>query len=706
MVDSPFLSAPLRRYLRDRHLAMPVPGLLWAVLLVFFLTASADARIMDVPREYGTIQKAIDAAEDGDEIIVAPGRYVENIHMLGKDIVLRSTNPQDFATVEATIIDGNHAGTVVTFLGLETRECVVSGFTITNGWAHQGGGFHGSNGDLFPDLPWARPTIEYNIIRNNRCGSDTQLVWSEGGGIYRCRGVIRGNVIVENEAPGLEICDDWPYDCEFSAGYGGALDSCTGLIEHNLFARNRANYASAFYVGKATIRGNIVVENLGTSCIWGVLGDVFEENVVINNEIGEQSGAIEGFTGDILNNVITGNTGYGLLSVAKDGRVEGNYIANNRNEVAGSNYQIWGARNVWRNAIVGTRSDKLVRVLAGCRDVRYNVIFDNASSALGGLVLGDCEDIIGNIICANTFARSIFVLCRGKFYNNTIFGNSTQNVKGLFEDSPNLDIRNCIFWNNTTPTGVLFPSGLTPIYSCIENDASGEPTNISLDPKFVDPENGDFSLQPDSPCIDAGAYVPEAAFDILGRPRGFDGSPEPRGDGSDFDIGAFEFFRRVVGEGEGEGEAGLHSADIDGNGRIAMHELLRVIQFYNARGYHCAEGTEDGYAPGEVETDPIPWVNPLEVARSPLVEAYMEKHNIELPEIPEEHITLWRAVVTGQWPSETKADGCVPHSSDYFTQDWRIALTELLRLIQFYNTPGGYHPCLDSEDGFCPGAGE
>lgn len=34
-------------------------------------------------------------------------------------------------------------------------------------------------------------------------------------------------------------------------------------------------------------------------------------------------------------------------------------------------------------------------------------------------------------------------------------------------------------------------------------------------------------------------------------------------------------------------------------------------------------------------------------------------------------------------------------------QDWSVSLSELLRLIQFYNS-GGYAACLDGEDGFCP----
>lgn len=46
--------------------------------------------------------------------------------------------------------------------------------------------------------------------------------------------------------------------------------------------------------------------------------------------------------------------------------------------------------------------------------------------------------------------------------------------------------------------------------------------------------------------------------------------------------------------------------------------------------------------------------------------------------------------------------GCSPHSSDYAPQDWSISLEELLRAIQFYNA-GGYFYCpgAGTEDGFC-----
>ena len=80
---------------------------------------------------------------------------------------------------------------------------------------------------------------------------------------------------------------------------------------------------------------------------------------------------------------------------------------------------------------------------------------------------------------------------------------------------------------------------------------------------------------------------------------------------------------------------------------MSLSELLRVIQFYNAGGYHCDASGEDGYAPG---------------------------------------------------PGDT---ACTPHATDYNPQDWTLSLSEVLRAIQFYNA-GAYATCPGTEDGFCP----
>jgi hypothetical protein len=56
----------------------------------------------------------------------------------------------------------------------------------------------------------------------------------------------------------------------------------------------------------------------------------------------------------------------------------------------------------------------------------------------------------------------------------------------------------------------------------------------------------------------------------------------------------------------------------------------------------------------------------------------------------------------GYAPGVEEAYFCPPHTSDYSPQDWRITLNELLRAIQFYNS-GAVLPCPDAgtEDGFC-----
>ena len=151
-------------------------------------TSPAVADILHVPGDFPTIQAAIDAAVDGDEVEVHPGTYNEAIDFLDKAIRVYSTDGPD-----VTIIDAQQTGTVVTCHSAEGPDSVLEGFTITGGGgANDGGGmrnfkssptvtnctFSGntakSGGGMWNVL--SSPTVTNCTFSGNSAGS--------GGGMY------------------------------------------------------------------------------------------------------------------------------------------------------------------------------------------------------------------------------------------------------------------------------------------------------------------------------------------------------------------------------------------------------------------------------------------------------------------------------------------------------------------------------------------
>ena len=57
------------------------------------LDAPMQSIVIEVPRDYSTIQQAIDASNDGDVIHVSEGVYFENINFNGKSVALIGENP-------------------------------------------------------------------------------------------------------------------------------------------------------------------------------------------------------------------------------------------------------------------------------------------------------------------------------------------------------------------------------------------------------------------------------------------------------------------------------------------------------------------------------------------------------------------------------------------------------------------------------------
>ena len=107
-------------------------GQIDAISLEFgYATEDGPVENLTTGEHYDYIQHAIVRGQAGDKIVVAEGTYHEDIDLMGRNLTLSSTDPDDPAVVAATIIDGGSR--VVTFANGEDAGCILSGFTITGG---------------------------------------------------------------------------------------------------------------------------------------------------------------------------------------------------------------------------------------------------------------------------------------------------------------------------------------------------------------------------------------------------------------------------------------------------------------------------------------------------------------------------------------------------------------------------------------------
>lgn len=257
------------------------------VCLAVVLIRPAAATIINVPADHATIQGAINAAINGDEVIVQPGFYSENVVMLGKNITLRSSDPTSATVVATTIIDGGTTTSVITFAGSETSACAVLGFTIQNGNAASGGGIRGNG---------CAATISRNVIQNNTASS--------GAGIYGIEGLISRNIITNNVA---------------STSGGGIAQATGATIEFNTISYNQVTGGARQGAGIRSshdiiCRNNRIVYNQVTTGYGAGVGidnssGFFANNVIAFNEtlVNGTGAAMFAVTGTMQNCVIYGN---------------------------------------------------------------------------------------------------------------------------------------------------------------------------------------------------------------------------------------------------------------------------------------------------------------------------------------------------------------------------------------------------------------
>jgi len=139
-----------------------------SLVIVLLLTGIVAATTINVPGQYTTIQAGINAASEGDTVLIADGVYIgasnKNLDFGGRNIVLKSSGGP-----ENCIIDCQASGRGFYFHRNETSSAVVEGISVRNGSSTYGGGINVTN---------SSPTFKHCIITGCLSAS------SYGGGVY------------------------------------------------------------------------------------------------------------------------------------------------------------------------------------------------------------------------------------------------------------------------------------------------------------------------------------------------------------------------------------------------------------------------------------------------------------------------------------------------------------------------------------------
>ena len=510
-------------------------------------TPSTD--IIYVPGDYPTIQAGINAASNGYTVMVADGIYSGtgniNIDFSGKAITVLSENGNTNCT-----IDCENSGRGFNFHSGENSNSVLDGFKIINGSTTVNGG-----GIL---LDYSSPSIQ-NCIFNN-CTAEM------GGGV-ECDGTsapifdncnINGNSALSYGA-GIHIGGtanpsfiDCVINSNISAIDGGGLN-IYGTGAGVTFTGCTINSNQAQIGGGIFVAGNADATLTNCSLNHNMVSDVGGGANLCDN------GTITVTNCDFTYNTATvGGAGIyvdyngsptitgGLIdnNIAQD--VGGGIYIRNTNAVTVDNVTISNNSATNLGGGIGTYTSTVT--ISKCD------IFGNSSGSQGGAIW--CHSTSGSIsYCSiydneSSWSGGGIEVCSGtvvSITNCTISGNSHGGIK-IINSSPT--IINTILEGNTVNAGIVFDnsSSTSVTYSDFHNNqsgdfsggvpanlgnitttnANGDPSdqffNIFLNPLFVNPWGGDFSLQSGSACIDAGD--PASPLDP---------------DGTVADIGAFYF---------------------------------------------------------------------------------------------------------------------------------------------------------------------
>jgi predicted outer membrane repeat protein len=244
----------------NARLENPMRPILIALGATVLTSTPAPAADLHVPRNFPTIQSAIDAANPGDTVLVAPGVYNESILIQNKPLSLIGVKGPQTTIVDAAGLDTY----VVGIVGVPGKKTILDGFTIRNGKG-AGNQQSRSGGGIIIDSGEAE--IANCIVTQNSVSANSS---AQGGGSYQglyttvswvnCQ-FINNSVSAKNSALGggafqnqdttvnFANCQFIDNYCEVEFGAGG------------WGARGGAVYAAEWGTGLTTLDGCIIDGN-------------------------------------------------------------------------------------------------------------------------------------------------------------------------------------------------------------------------------------------------------------------------------------------------------------------------------------------------------------------------------------------------------------------------------------------------------------
>ena len=247
-----------------------------------------------LPGDVETLQAAVDAASDGDTILLKKGTYHENI-VINKSVTLIGFGPGSTiisGDTGAEIIKGGVINITKPFLQSSGPNVTLVGMTIMQGTAQYGGGIFNSEGTL---------TLSGVSITNSTASFS-------GGGIYNQMGtvVMNGSMVAENTAKvgagvmndgGTFVLNEGSSISGNSAQIAGGLDNLAGTVIMNdgsSLTNNSATYDGggmySYFYSTITLNGGTITGNTAETGTGG--GIYSDSDSIVNLFGGDVSGNI------------------------------------------------------------------------------------------------------------------------------------------------------------------------------------------------------------------------------------------------------------------------------------------------------------------------------------------------------------------------------------------------------------------------------